>query len=188
MWKTNLRRWICNHCFRYLIPLWLVNCDSYFSFSVARAESNKHVEHMKPSYIAVLDVLTFDVLTRETNFFLTKWVVVGRLRYLKGCSQALPFSIFSRRFPLVRHFSARSLFSLVRTDREPDTGNPRTRFALTRQQCSDWWFSFYYNYYFLTLRSLLVLLSLRCCCYRFGSKQRRRQGKKIPEWNNFIYK
>ena len=68
MWKTNLRRRICKHCFRYLIPLWLVNCDSYFSFGISRAESNKHVEHMKPSYTALFDVLTFDVLTRETIF------------------------------------------------------------------------------------------------------------------------
>ena len=56
------------NCFRYLIPLWLVNCDSYFSFGVGRAESNKHVEHMKPSYTALFDVLTSNVLTWETIF------------------------------------------------------------------------------------------------------------------------
>ena len=47
--------------------------------------------------------------------------VVGGLGYLKRCLLALPVSL-SGVFFIVRYFSARLLFSLVRTDREPDTG------------------------------------------------------------------
>lgn len=46
---------------------------------------------------------------------------MGGLGYLKRCLLALPVSL-SGVFFIVRYFSARLLFSLVRTDREPDTG------------------------------------------------------------------
>lgn len=67
--------------------LWLSNCDNLLQhlrqlFGLARAEFNKHVEHMKPSYTAAYVVLTFDILTRETAFQ-TEGGVEGGLRYLK---------------------------------------------------------------------------------------------------------
>ena len=46
-----------------------VTYDFRQSFCFARgAESNKHVEKVKPSYTAPFDILTFKILTRETVF------------------------------------------------------------------------------------------------------------------------
>ena len=103
---------VFNTSFRYtsfLYTLWLVNhCDSFFNTNVnhlaSRAQSNKHVEHVKPSYAAPFDVMTLDILTQETVF-----LEVGGLRYLKRFLQALPCRYCS----LIRYFTALSLFSLV---------------------------------------------------------------------------
>ena len=65
---------------------------------------------------APFDVLTFDILTRQTAF---QCSVSGRgsggidvfEKMLTGSSL-----LSSRRFSLVRYFTARDLFSLVRTD------------------------------------------------------------------------
>ena len=53
--------------------------------------------------------------------------VVGGLKYLRGCLQALPFSllaVFARSLMrcLRAFFASRSLFSLIYSDREPGTG------------------------------------------------------------------
>ena len=88
---------------------WLVNCDSSLQHSInsfARAESNKHVEHVKPSNNAPFDVLKFDILIRKTVFQEAGWVVGWTevsINMLTGFSL-----LSSRRFWLVRHFTARS--------------------------------------------------------------------------------
>ena len=89
----------CKHRFQFIFPVnqsydWLivtVHFNTYLSqsFGFARTEYNKPVEHVKPSCTAPFDVLTFDILTRETVF----QKVGGYLRYLKKCFQVLPFSI-----------------------------------------------------------------------------------------------
>ena len=77
------------------------------SLGFARAESNKHVKQVKLSYTA-----PFDVLTQATVFSgrprVSGWIEV----FEKGAYGLSPF--FSLRFSLVRFFSARSLFLLVR--------------------------------------------------------------------------
>ena len=102
----------CKHCFEYLIPLYqlipydwaivTVYYNTYVNHLASRAQSIKHVEHVKPSYTALFDVLPFDIEIQET-VFLEGGGVVGGLRYLKRCLKALPASLF----PL---FSACSLF------------------------------------------------------------------------------
>ena len=71
-----------------LVSLWLVSFGSLRqhtrpSLSSACTDSNKHCERVKPSYTAY-----FDILTQETVF-----LVVGGLKNLKRCLQALPFSL-----------------------------------------------------------------------------------------------
>ena len=81
-----------------------------------RAQTNKHAEYVKPSDTAPFDGLTFDILTRETVFY-HGWIVVFEMM-LTGCPL-----LSSRRFSLVRYFiTARSIFPLACTDREPGTG------------------------------------------------------------------
>ena len=93
---------------------WLVSCDTLLkhlcqSFGFARADSYKHVEHVKPFFTAPFDVLGIDILTRET-VFKEMGGVVGGVR--------LSLSLFPPFFP-----TACSLFSLVGTsDREPGRG------------------------------------------------------------------
>ena len=55
-----------------------VTYDLRQSFCFARAESNKHVEQVKPFYTAHFDILTFKILNRETVFH-EGVGVVGRL-------------------------------------------------------------------------------------------------------------
>ena len=63
-----------------------------------RADPNKHVEHVKPSYTAPFDVLTFEILSRETVF-----QEVGVFEYWKRCLQAAPFFLpnFFRSFAIL---------------------------------------------------------------------------------------
>ena len=56
------------------------------SFAFLRADPNKHVEHVKPSYTAPFDVLTFEILSRETVF-----QKVDVFEYWKRWLQAAPF-------------------------------------------------------------------------------------------------
>ena len=63
----------------------------------------------------------FYILTRKT-IFLGVSEEVSRLRYLKRCSQALPFFLHAV-FGLLAFFVARPLFSLVCTDRQLDKAN-----------------------------------------------------------------
>lgn len=61
---------------------WLVSCDTLLkhlcqSFGFARADSYKHVEHVKPFFTAPFDVLGIDILTRETVFKEVGGVVGG---------------------------------------------------------------------------------------------------------------
>ena len=70
---------------------------------------------MKTSNNAPFDVLTFDVLTRET--FLQE---VGGSVFLKRCLQALPLSLPGVFRSLAISLLAR-FFSLFYTDREPGT-------------------------------------------------------------------
>ena len=65
----------------------------------------KHVEHVKPSYTAPFDVLTFEILSRETVF-----QEVGVFENLKRWLKAAPL-LSSYLFWLIRYFTACSLFS-----------------------------------------------------------------------------
>ena len=56
------------------------------SFGFMSAESNKHVEHVRPFYNAPFDVLTFDILT-SVVVFEEVGRVGGGLKYLKRCLQ-----------------------------------------------------------------------------------------------------
>ena len=81
--------------------------NTYVNHLASRAQCNKHVKQVKLSYTA-----PFDVLTRETVFSgrprVSGWIEV----FEKGAYVLSPF--LSLRFSLVRFFSTRSLFSLVR--------------------------------------------------------------------------
>ena len=83
------------------------------------AESNKHFEHMKPSFTAPFDVLTFDILTQEmvTGSGFGSWWIEVLEKMLTGY-----LLLSSSRFLLILYFTACSFFSLVCTDREPGTG------------------------------------------------------------------
>ena len=83
--------------------LWLVNFDCLLqhvrqSFAVLLPDSNKHVEHVKPSYTAPFDVLTFEILSRETVF-----QKVGVFEYLKRWLKAASFFLptFFRSFAIL---------------------------------------------------------------------------------------
>ena len=58
----------------------------------------KHVEHVKPSYAAPFDVLTFEILSRETVF-----QKVGVFEYLKRWLKAASFFLptFFRSFAIL---------------------------------------------------------------------------------------
>ena len=151
---------------------------------VARAESNKNVEHMKPSYTAL-----FDVLTRETIFH-----EVGGSGQIAVFEKMLTGSTLVHLFP---PFSARSRFLCPFTffarphwlrawhRQPPDTFRA---YPATMQRLMI--FILLLNYYFLILQLVsavifdMLLLSL-------WIKTKEKTGKKmsyrvIPEWNNFI--
>ena len=101
-------------------------CDSLIfqhlhqSFGFVCPESNKCVEHVKPSYTTPFDVLTFDILTWE----MALKEVGGQspwMRYLKRCLQALSFSLPAF-FCLIHYFTTSSHFLFMCTDQEPDRG------------------------------------------------------------------
>ena len=52
----------------YLRTVWILLPRLMTSFGFARAESDKHVKHVKPSLTVSFDVLTFHILTRKTVF------------------------------------------------------------------------------------------------------------------------
>lgn len=83
------------------------------------AKSNRHAEHVKPSYTMLFDALTFDILIQEMVFQEVDRVLCG-LSHLKRCLKALPFS-HSWPFLLVCYFTACLLFLLVCTYQEPCT-------------------------------------------------------------------
>ena len=100
------------HCFQYLIGYTIPGIPYDWSiltvrrsFAFLRADSNKHVEHVKPSYTAPFDVLTFEILSRETVF-----QEVGVCEYCKRWLQAAPFFLLTF-FSLIRYFTACSFFS-----------------------------------------------------------------------------
>ena len=82
------------------------------SFAFLRTDSNKHVEHVKPSYTSPFDVLTFKILSPETVF-----QEVGVLEYWKRWLQAAPFFLptFFRSFAilLLAHFFPRAYWPKV---------------------------------------------------------------------------
>ena len=85
-----------------------------------RAESNKYVEHAKLSYIGQFD-------TRIGFSGIESGGVMGVVRNLKGCFQALPFSLpalfYSFTISLLAHsFRSAALRVTESTDREPSTG------------------------------------------------------------------
>lgn len=99
-------------------------CDSLIfqhlhqSFGFACPESNKCVEHVKLSYAAPFDVLTF----WHEKWLWRKWAGQSPwMRYLKRCLQALPFSLPAF-FCLIHYFTTSSHFLFMCTDREPDRG------------------------------------------------------------------
>ena len=93
------------HCFQYLIGYTIPGIPYDWSiltvrqsFAFLRADPNKHVEHVKPSYTAPFDVLTFEILSRETVF-----QEVGVFEVWKRCLQAAPFFLpnFFRSFAIL---------------------------------------------------------------------------------------
>ena len=120
---------IPNRVYHTWYTLRLVNFDCLLqhvrqSFAVLLPDSNKHVEQVKPSYTAPFDVLTFEILSRETVF-----QEVGVFEYLKRWLQACPL-LTSYLFWLIRYFTACSLFSRVRIDRKSGTGSGLTSFLV----------------------------------------------------------
>ena len=93
------------HCFQYLIGYTIPGIPYDWSiltvrqsFAFLRADPNKHVEHVKPSYTAPFDVLTFEILSRETVF-----QEVGVFEYLKRWLKAASFFLptFFRSFAIL---------------------------------------------------------------------------------------
>ena len=110
-------RIVFNTAFWYisLYPGIPYDCDSLLQtltsiLGFARVESIRHVEHVKPSYTAIFDILTRKTVSQQVGG------VVSGLRYLKRCLQVLPTSLF----PL---FFARSLIhcSLARFFRSTES-------------------------------------------------------------------
>ena len=102
------------HCFQYLIGYTIPGIPYDWSiltvrrsFAFLRADSNKHVEHVKPSYTAPFDVLTFEILSRETVFQNWTYLSIG-----KGGYRLAPFFLptFFRSFAilLLAHFFPRA--------------------------------------------------------------------------------
>ena len=73
------------------------------------AESNKHFEHMKPSFTAPFDVLTFDILTREmvTGSGFGSWWIEVFEKMLTGY-----LLLSSSCFLLILYFTASHFFLL----------------------------------------------------------------------------
>ena len=101
-------------------------CDSLIfqhlhqSFGFACPESNKCVEHMKPSYTAPFDVLTFDILTWEMALKEVGGAVALNEVFEKMFTGSpLLSSCF---FCLIHYFTTSSHFLFMCTDREPDRG------------------------------------------------------------------
>ena len=94
---------IAHRVYHTWYTLWLVNFACLLqhvrqSFAVLLPDSNKHVEHVKPSYTAPFDVLTFEILSRETVF-----QEVGVFEYLKRWLKAASFFLptFFRSFAIL---------------------------------------------------------------------------------------
>lgn len=103
----------CTSSFPMIGQLWQLT-----SFGFMRPESNIHVELRNPptphSWWTTFDILTWEMVFREVGR------VVGGLRYLKRHLQALVFSLPTIFYSFII-ITARLLFLLIHTDREPGT-------------------------------------------------------------------
>ena len=110
-WKEHFRQQCC-------CTLPLCERSVYFNTCVnhlgSRLTNISSSETLLLLYSASIDVLKFDILTWETRG--RGWIEV--LEKMRTGSSRLS----SRCFFIVRYFTVRLLFPLVRTDREPGTG------------------------------------------------------------------
>lgn len=113
---------------------WLVSCDTLLkhlcqSFGFARADSYKHVEHVKPFFTAPFDVLGIDILTRETVFKEVGGVVGGVRLSLSLFPPFFPHCLLA--FFARRHQWPRAWQGLIQEAGNGLLTNTRTSLALS---------------------------------------------------------